>query len=355
MPIYKGRRPGTWRVTIYVAGKQREWLIEGNRADARRFEEDTRIDLRVSLVASSRTEMTFYRFCRAHYGPHAAMHLGANTWEKCRRYQLRALSRHFGKMRLSQVATGVASYKESCLARKVEASTINHDLKTLRTMLRWARKEKLLDVVPEFELLPERGQRRARAWTLSEIGRLYAAAGKLSTWLVPLLHFLLDTGCRKGELVACDWSWVDWQRELLVIPVTEVWQPKDKDERDVPLSPALLESLRARRGEPTAPMFPSRFGERYARFPDREFQHVVEAAGLRGGPHTTRHTFASHFLQARPDLVLLAQVMGHSTTRVTELYAHFLPDHLEKARGAVQLSPGRWLDSGGQDVSTRKD
>ncbi len=52
-----------------------------------------------------------------------------------------------------------------------------------------------------------------------------------------------------------------------------------------------------------------------------------------------RHTFASHFLQKVPDLFLLAQVLGHSHQRLTELYAHLLPDHLARARNAVNLGP----------------
>jgi len=38
-------------------------------------------------------------------------------------------------------------------------------------------------------------------------------------------------------------------------------------------------------------------------------------------------------------LFLLAHVLGHSHQRVTELYAHLLPDHLARARNAVNLGP----------------
>jgi hypothetical protein len=40
-----------------------------------------------------------------------------------------------------------------------------------------------------------------------------------------------------------------------------------------------------------------------------------------------------------PDLFLLAQVLGHSHQRVTELYTHLLPGHLARARNAVNLGP----------------
>jgi len=60
---------------------------------------------------------------------------------------------------------------------------------------------------------------------------------------------------------------------------------------------------------------------------------------LEGGPHTLRHSFATHFLQTRPDVYLLARVLGHSDVAVTRLYSHLLPDHLERARNAVSFAP----------------
>lgn len=75
-------------------------------------------------------------------------------------------------------------------------------------------------------------------------------------------------------------------------------------------------------------------GERWAYWPKRAF----EAAMLVGGPHTLRHTFASHFLQASPDLFLLARVMGHSDTRVMKLYSHLMPEHLERAPNGVNFA-----------------
>jgi len=50
-----------------------------------------------------------------------------------------------------------------------------------------------------------------------------------------------------------------------------------------------------------------------------------------------RHTYASHFLSAVPDLFELARVLGHTHVRITELYTHLLPGHLERSRNAVTL------------------
>jgi hypothetical protein len=42
-------------------------------------------------------------------------------------------------------------------------------------------------------------------------------------------------------------------------------------------------------------------------------------------------------LKEVPDLFLLARVLGHSDARVTRLYSHLLPEHLARARNAVQF------------------
>jgi integrase len=86
-------------------------------------------------------------------------------------------------------------------------------------------------------------------------------------------------------------------------------------------------------------VFPKGSGDRYVDFPKDAFWAARKRAKLSGGPHTLQHIFASHFLQKVPDLFLLAHVLGHSHQRVTELYAHLLPDHLARARNAVNFGP----------------
>jgi integrase len=89
-------------------------------------------------------------------------------------------------------------------------------------------------------------------------------------------------------------------------------------------------------------VFPNAWGRRFKDFPHAQYWLARDKAGLRGGPHTTRHTYASHFLAnfTGPNaLQVLADILGHSATKVTEIYAHLLPGHLDAARNAVNLSP----------------
>ncbi len=52
--------------------------------------------------------------------------------------------------------------------------------------------------------------------------------------------------------------------------------------------------------------------------------------------HVLRHTFATHFMMNRGDILILQRILGHQKIEQTMVYAHFSPDHLIQA---VQLNP----------------
>jgi integrase len=171
------------------------------------------------------------------------------------------------------------------------------------------------------------------------VSALYAAC---PAPVLPLVVFLANTGCRRGEALALRWEGVDLERGLVRFWPSRFWQPKNNSPREVPISTALRPWLEGARR--STHVFPSRLIDEetgirrpYATWPQKQFETARDAAGLSGGPHKLRHTFASHFLAARPDLPLLAEILGHSSTYVTEIYAHMLPGHLERARDAVSM------------------
>jgi integrase len=352
MPTYPGRRRGTQRVTVYHEGRQHEWIVEGSRHDAEAFEVERRRELRSHTAAERRTVPIFSVFCLEEYETHARRHLGGRTWKLARRYLVAQLMRSLGSVRMDEFGPLVIErYKTERLGarprgRPLKPSTINSELRALGTILRWAREERGVPV-PEFRMryLPEGGKPRTFAWTEAEVQRLLGSARAVHAPLALLFQFLLNTGCRKGEGIAAEWSWIDWDARLLRIPVTEYWSPKSKRPREVPLPASLLTMLR-RLPRRARTIFPSVLGVPYQSFPNQLSRRAIRRARLRGSAHTTRHTFASHFLHAQPDLFLLGQLLGHTTARVTELYAHMLPGHLDRARGAVDLAPTLAADSG---------
>lgn len=352
MPTYKGRRPGTYRVVLWAQGRSNEWVVEGRKKDAEAFEARKRVELDAGAKLSTRTSPSLIEFCKDVYQPHAEKHLKASTWEKVRVYQIATLCEGLGHLRLSELSTeAVEKFKR---ARTVKPSSVNNELRVLRTVLNWA-KELGYPVAPlNIKKLPVRGQGRVHVWTAEQIGRLYAATKAKAPELLPLLVFLANTGCRKGEGIACEWSWIDMAGGMVRIPSNDVWRPKNGMPREVPISNSLRVLFEQPKRHPQW-VFPNRHGNKYAEFPKDLFAEVRAMASLSGGPHTLRHSFASLFLGRCPDMFLLAQVLGHSHQRITELYSHLLPEHLMRARNAVDLSPfGQTQNHGGDHGDTTK-
>lgn len=344
MAIYPGRRPGTRRVVIWHGGRSHEWIVEGGAKEAKAFEAAKRLELRASQVAPSpRGGLRFSPFVADSYVPHARQHLKASTW-RVRQYQLWDLTERLGDLKLGDIdLSAIERYKAARLEAGAGAPAVNNELAVLRVALNYARA--LGHDVPPWKAkrLPVPGDEgRVRTWSGPELQRLLHAAADYPDPLQDLVLFLVNTGCRKGEAIACEWSWVDLEGRMLRIPATEYWRPKSGKPREVPLSDALMQLLRGPRRD-VRWVFPSRqpgrASGRFSGFPNSHFTAARHAAGLDGGPHTLRHTFASHFLAAPgTDLTLLAAVMGHSQLRVTELYSHMLPGHLARARNAVNVA-----------------
>lgn len=339
MPVSRKKgRKNAWRVYLQVNGRQRERVVEGSKADAEAEEARWKIELRTE-APSSPSGSTFSAFCLHHYRPHAEMHLKASTWS-VRRYHLATLIGFFGEMKLGELTMhAVEAFKKMRLGAGAKPVSINNELAVLQAVLTFARKAKVPVANVALERLPERGRGRVTFWTDAQVSALYGAVEEHAAELLGLVVFLANTGCRKGEALAAEREWIDLRAGLIRIPVTEEWTPKDDEPREVPISDALRPWLERAVAGGGRWLFPSSKGERFACWPKLQFDRARRAAGLRGGPHTLRHTFATHFLRAEPDVFLLAKILGHSHERTTKLYAHLLPDHMERARNVVNLAP----------------
>ena len=151
-----------------------------------------------------------------------------------------------------------------------------------------------------------------------------------------ILETLYSTGMRVGELVGCDDPRVD-----LVGAVVRV-RGKGRKERLAPLGlPAIraLEAYRTQRdlrhgkGAATRGTFLSLRGKRLAdRDIRRLLQHWLIIAGLstKTHPHTLRHSFATHLLQAGADIRAVQELLGHASLNTTQIYTHLTIDALRE-------------------------
>lgn len=335
MPNYRGRRPGTRRIVLWIDGRSREWIVEGTKKDGDAFAARKRLECEAR--AEHRADPRFSQVFEE-YALHAEQHLKASTWKKVRIYQVATLSEFFGRSRLSALKMADVDAFKKQRRNTVGITTVNNELRVLRSVLTWAKDAGYRVPEARWKALKMRGEPRVRVWSAKQVDALYEATRAVYSPLLPMFVFLANTGCRKGEALACEWSWIDYDAGLIRIPSNDVWQPKNGKPREIPIADAVRAVLSGERRSERW-VFPNRSLRRYIDFPKDLWWEIIEKAGLEGGPHTLRHTYASHFLMRESDLFLLGKILGHSTERVTELYAHLLPGHLERGRNAVNLAP----------------
>jgi len=342
MPNYQGRRKGTRRIVIWASGRSQEWIIEGTKADGDKFEARKRLELKPQTT-DHRGAPRFSELCEL-YAIHAEQHLKESTWQKVRIYQVATLVEHLAGTKVDTFSTDIIDrYKRERLSEKhrgkpVRATAINNELRVLSAIFSWGRAAGYQIPDLKWKKLAVRGADRVKFWTRPELERIFTATRELYPELLPMFIFLANTGCRKGEALAAEWSWIDFEANLIRIEASEYWQPKSGKSRDVPLSDGVRAVLSGPRKHQTV-VFPNHYGQRFLGFPKDSFWAILKRAGVHGHPHMFRHTYASNFLAAVPDMKLLAEILGHSTTRVTEIYAHLLPGRLDRAKNAVVILP----------------
>lgn len=146
-----------------------------------------------------------------------------------------------------------------------------------------------------------------------------------------ILELLYSSGLRVSELAGLNAEDINVREGLVKV------KGKGKKERIVPVGTKAVEAIktyfieRVLLKKKDGAFFLNRNG---ARLTDRSIRRIVikyaKAIGVnsRIGPHTLRHTFASHLLQGGADLRVIQELLGHSSLSTTQKYTHLDITHL---------------------------
>jgi integrase len=145
------------------------------------------------------------------------------------------------------------------------------------------------------------------------------------------------TGLRKSELIHLSWEDINLDNNTLIVQAKGDWHPKDYQVRSIPITTKLATELKKHKlGQQGLNrwVFPTIYGTLRKNNLTRDFRQLLEKCGLyrKGiGWHTLRHTFASHLVMPGTPLKTVAELLGHQSTRMTEVYSHLAPDHLRES------------------------
>jgi len=154
---------------------------------------------------------------------------------------------------------------------------------------------------------------------------------------------LYGTGLRREELSRLKLTDVDSQRMVI-----HVRQGKGNKDRDVTLSPRLLEVLRAywKWRKPKIYLFPSHDCRRAEQpISAKTIWYAVHEAARRAGikkkvsPHILRHSWATHLLERGTDLKAIQVLLGHVDLESTTIYLHLSQRHLQAVNNPIDALP----------------
>lgn len=148
-----------------------------------------------------------------------------------------------------------------------------------------------------------------------------------------MLSLIYSSGLRSGELISLKLNDIDSKRNLVIIR-----NSKGKKDRVVPLSSKILEVLREYyvSNKPQTYLFEGQFsGTKYS---DRSLQLVLKQAVAKASIkkpvtlHWLRHSYATHLLEAGTDLRYIQELLGHNSSKTTEIYTHVSTKNLQQIK-----------------------
>ena len=259
-------------------------------------------------------------------------------------YRLRSLIAFFGPDDIASISEKrLMEYQRCRLQLGRKPRTINKEIAILSLVLRWAMKQGFISEVPKTEPIPTRSTTPVIP-TPDEVVRIITA---LPSRLRPIVRFIAETGCRKGEAINLIWDCVDCASGCVEIRARERWTPKtQQSERRIPIGPGLVDLLRFLPREGPYVFQGRTPGTPIGNF-RKAFAAAVRQAGIvRGGkpvritPHGLRKAHATWQAMNGVPPSVLQDLLGHARgSKVTDQYYVFATEEAKRA-AVIELPLG---------------
>ena len=266
--------------------------------------------------------------------------------------RLKVLLPFFGETPIGRITKNlaIAFRKERHAQKQITETTVNRDLECLRSMLFWAVDEGLIATNPlsRVRMIRERKKPRFVISVAEEHLLLQSAAPHLAAIII----MALDTGMRRGEILAQRWEHIDFNRRIL--SVTHSKTPEG-EAREIPLTTRLTKYLEsARKGEGLVFTYQGRLIHKIK----TAWKAAIRRSGIRYYRfHDLRHAFNCRMMEAGVLQEVRKALMGHSSGEdVHSIYVHVeLPMKraaIEKLETWIAAQRKQLLEKGGEHEPT---
>ncbi len=243
-------------------------------------------------------------------------------------YRIKQLKRHFGHLTLAGLTSLlIKKYRDDRL-NTVKPETVRKDLGVLRRVLVFAQKE--LEIhLPKGDpmrlvVLPPKAKGRERRLLPGEEQRLMSVAKDYGGYIPHLIRFALETGARRGEMIALRWEDVSFKKCIATLHDT-----KNSEKREVPLSSAAADVLQKLPRHITGRVFPLR-----ADSVTQAFTRIIRKTGIKNLRfHDLRHEATTRLFERGLSLMEVSSITGHKDLAMLKRYTHLKAEDLAKKLG----------------------
>jgi integrase len=230
-----------------------------------------------------------------------------------------------GKLLIQIKPADIELYKTNRKSEGVSGSTINRELAALKRIFYIAIKNKKAKYNPVTDVkFMQEPPGRTRYLNLEEINKLLT---KCNDQVKPVVIVALNTGMRSQEIL--DLKWNNIFIENTINPYLEIEISKNGKKRFIPLNNTLItlfSDLKIK-SDGRSEIFLN-YRNQPLKHIRKQFHYARDKANINDVRfHDLRHTFASHYLMNGGDLLSLKQILGHSTLKMVERYAHLSQSH----------------------------
>jgi len=300
-------------------------------------------------VRSYQADLT--QFCRFLAADHNADKISAedlpapNTLGPASKLTCRILA-----VRPLDIRTFLAILRNSGLSK----ATIARKLAALRSLYKFLVRIGKLDASPVSVIrTPRQDKHLPKCLDIKQIDALLAAPDTttpLGARDKAILETIYSAGLRISELVALNIEDLDEFSEVLRI------RGKGKKERLCPIGSKAVEAIdtyiETQQAGKSGPLFVNKHGKRISpRSVRRKLDKYLLVAGINPNvsPHTLRHSFATHMLNAGADLRCVQELLGHASLSTTQIYTHLTTRRLKEVYDrAHPLAATKAVDSRNQ-------
>lgn len=263
------------------------------------------------------------------------------------------LNPYFGLKSLDKISNlDIENYKAKKLQSGQANKSVNNHLIVLNKCLNTAQEWGVIENTPKIKLLKVQPQK----FDFLSTEECQLLLDNCDDLLKEMVLFALKTGLRFGELIALEWSDIDFKSNLATIQKSIVrghlGSPKSNKIRYVPLLNDIVETLKLRsmdkgfvfskdNNQPLGPMLCLRW-----------LHLACRRAGLRHlGFHVFRHTYASHLAQNGISIVIIKELLGHADIKTTMRYSHLTSFAIKEAVRTLENKSGDIVETVSKTIS----